>query len=359
MDSLFKKVLESGVIIAFSSTLFILIGFMSKFAQNRVLGISTLNLDAISYIEQAGNFFIQTSQIIFNFQFNTEYININFSILCLYIFLWILLLLPPQIFKDIYTYSEKKVKYFYFIKKSYFIFLGLILSIVLLFSIISNIFTPIVAVKSILQIQERNINQVELFRKAEKHNFSYEKKPPRYNKDIITPYEKNHNIERQDSTNKINFLFNMTHQNNKFNGLNSKNTYLTIFLLITILTSMLIIILYRYKNYLQKIHKIIVSLLIAYIIIFISYTHGVLGLNYEYPIVDISYKVDKKITKLKNVILLENNNKRVIILNRLNYMRILEIPYNSVQIIEQKSKLFLLQNCSNTEGETKLCEELF
>ena len=359
MDSLFKKVLESGVIIAFLSSLFILIGFMSKFAQNRVLGISILNLNAISYIEQAGNFFIQTSQIIFNFSFNTEYININFFILCLYIFIWILLVLvPTHLYKDVYNFLKSKIKYFP-IKESFFVTLGLFTSIVLLFSIISNIFTPIVGVKSIFQVQERNIEQIKLFTQAENHNFSYEKNPDKYNNFIIQPYERNHNIERQDSTNKINFLFNIAHNNSKLNGLNSKNTYLTIFFLIVILLIMLILILYKYKSYIQKIHKIMVSLLLAYILIFISYTHGVVGLNYEYPIVDISYKVDKSITKLRNVILLENNSKRIIILNRLNYMKMIEIPYSSIQIIEQKSKLLLFQNCSNLEGETKLCEELF
>ena len=332
---------------------------MSKFAQNRVLGISTLNLDAISYIEQAGNFFVQTSQIIFNFEFNTEYININFFILCLYIFIWILLILVPhQLYKDIYNFLQTKSKHFY-IKKSMFVFSGFFLSIVLLFFIISNIFTPIVGVKSVFQIQEKNIAKIKLFKQAENYNFLYQKNPDKYNKFIIQPYEKNHNIEHLNSTNKINFLFNITHKDSKFNGLNSKNTYLTIFLLITILTMMLMVILYRYKSYFQKIHKIMVSFLIVYIVLFISYTHGVIGLNYEYPIIDINYKVDTNTTKLKNVILLENNNKRVIILDRLNYMKIFEIPYSSVQTIEQKSKLFLFQNCSNTEGETKLCEELF
>ena len=96
-----------------------------------------------------------------------------------------------------------------------------------------------------------------------------------------------------------------------------------------------------------------------YITIFIAYAHGAIGVSYSYPLVNIKYTINEKIQELQNVFILENDGKRIVILDRLNYMKIIEMPYSNIKSITQKAKIFLFKNCSQKKGDIKLCEEFF
>ena len=82
MSNTVKEVVKSGAIIGFITSLLLFIGFISKFAENRVLGIQFDGFKLNSYIEQSGRFFLQTFQAIYKlFDISTltlfQYINVN------------------------------------------------------------------------------------------------------------------------------------------------------------------------------------------------------------------------------------------------------------------------------------------
>lgn len=335
MEGLFKKIIESGVFIAIASSIFIVIGFISKFANNRVLGIQSSSIDTTTYIEQSGNFFLQSIQVIFHPIWNTEYLELNFIWLCLFIILVLILII---------------IKYIKFFNNNLLKRVVLLSLIIVGFLIISTLFNSIIKVESVLQ--PKKIQVIKSFVQAMEYNVTYIKSPQKYNERIIKISEEAHN-----NTKGLNSLFSVvTNENDN----KRKETYLTIIILGIFILIMLWISFYLHKESIQKIHKYMLFLLVNYFILFLSYTHGVLGTSYNYPIADLEYKIGKKDYKAENVIILENNSNRILFLNRLNYMKIIEIPYTNVSVLEQKAKIKLFKNCSqNEKGEIKLCEEYF
>jgi len=347
MNIFLKKLIESGVIIAIISSLFIMIGFISKFANNRVLGIYNSNIDTTSYIEQAGSFFLQSLQFFLKPTWYTNYIPFNFGLILLFIILIVIMISLK--YMRIFKITLRRIKLF----KIIFVYKNLIsLLIILSFLIISTLFSSIVTVESVLQ--PKKIDNIKLFTtNAIDFNATYIKTPKKYNQHIINPYEQTHN------TKGIKKLFNLSTEQNE---IKRKQTYLTIVILIIIIVGILMIILNLCKQYIQKIHKIMLGFLFSYSIFFLSYTHGALGVSFSYPLVNLEYKIDDKVHKIKNIILLENNMKRVLLLNRLDYMKIIEIPYSNILVLEQKAIIELFKNCSKSsekEKKVELCEESF
>lgn len=127
-------------------------------------------------------------------------------------------------------------------------------------------------------------------------------------------------------------------------------------LIILIISVTAIILIINHQNILGK--WLIFSFTSAQVIL-IPFNYGILGTNYQYPVVSLSYmekneKAQEIILHKDGVFLLAKSQESLIIYDRVNFFQISYIPQASVVHLEQVFTSSPFSNCSN--GEFKPCE---
>lgn len=340
-----SELFKSGTILAFISSFLLLTGFISGFAQSRVLGIPTTNNDFTLYVERGGNFLIQSIQSLYSFPFFYHYLNINIAILIAITLLITLLI--------IFKYKYHKSCFNIEIPERLMNLAIPILIFVLVFYIVINLQKPFLRISSI--IQPTSSFEINNIKNAIRNGITYDTSLEFYNL-IIKDFYNDKFIECQNNKSPK-CLFDIR---NNLNSDSSKKTYISLLQIIIVLSLTLLITTYLAN---EKIKAYLKSCVYFYIFtqsLIIPYIHGTIGIDYIYPIVDISISNgDKEDVKLSKVIYLSNHLGKLYFLDRKKYMAIYSFETSNIKSITQLSKISLFVNCSQKEGEVVLCEESF
>jgi hypothetical protein len=131
------------------------------------------------------------------------------------------------------------------------------------------------------------------------------------------------------------------------------NALMLIILILTITTIVLII------NHQNIVIKWLIFFFTSAQVILIPFNYGILGTNYQYPVVSLIYtekdnKAKEIILHKVGVFLLAKSQENLIIYDRVNFFQISYIPQGSVVHLEQTFISSPFSNCSN--GEFTPCE---
>jgi len=351
--NILKDVIKSGAILGFFIVIMIPIGFVSRFAEGRVLGFSFENLSVNSYLEHSGKFILQTLQAVYIFPFYTEYINIKFLLLVIILITILIYIIPFDKVPLPFFYKIYKI-----IKTEKCMRLFCIINILIFYILLLNIFIPFIHVKSV--IQPTTMSELMILKKSSQILTYSKENSFKYSK-LIDKYvsKKFCNCQDNKNTNRLAFcLFNWKSYNNTNKR---KNTYITIVHILLCLLVLFILISKIIKKYSVNWQKKMFKMALYYLffcIIILSFLHGVLGLDYSYPVVNIKFKNGQSIN---GVFLINKNSQFINLLNRKNYLTINKLFLsNDILSIDQKFSASPFKNCNiNSKGKIILCEEKY
>ncbi len=123
-------------------------------------------------------------------------------------------------------------------------------------------------------------------------------------------------------------------------------------MLIILIVSITAIILVNYRQH-TSIRWLLFFFALAQAIL-IPFNCGILGIQYQYPVISLAYTEKDKVLHKDGVFLLAKSQDNLVVYDRLNFFQISYIPQSSVMNLEQVFTSSPFSNCSN--GDFKPCE---
>lgn len=331
----FHETIKSGVIISIVTAISVIIGFVSSFAESRVLGLPFENTNAATYLLQTGKMILQTLQSlqsIFETKWPLEYLlsykwwGIIVCGICV-----ALAVVRGRYLNIIPDWLRKILQR---------ILSGLGLGIVCLS--IGSIMTDYYMVRNVLQHNSMFGWEMHEYISHSFHNGHDLDARDAYNTEIVSEYYKSYMDDFPER------LFNPLTENNQQLR---KGTYLVVVVLLTLFYVFTLLL--TFKKWLRY-------TIFAFACTALSYVHGVVGTSYTFPVVTVYYTHGEAIVRQRNgLLLLREGTEYQILIDRGDFMKIYRIPKNAILSIEQKGKIDLFQNCAKRNGEVVLCESTF
>lgn len=146
---------------------------------------------------------------------------------------------------------------------------------------------------------------------------------------------------------------------NTYDPLGNDEKRMNVLRLMILMVSVTAIILVSYRRY-TWIKWLIFFFSFAQAIL-IPFNCGILGSNYQYPVISLAYtekddKAKESVLHKEGVFLLANSQDSLIIYDRLDFFQISYIPQSTVIHLEQFFNGSPFSNCSSNNGDFKPCE---
>lgn len=320
-----------GLVLAFYAS-----GFLSFIAYYRVLGIS-VDGDLQTYAELAGKnviFILQTFVILLTKPSHLLAIFDNLSWAGSAIYIWMLaialLLIAYSVFKLV-THSIIIIIQ----QKPYTIKIQFLFIIVMM---ISAFYIEIQPFNSDNVLQANNLAE---FYQEKQNLINYEQQTKKIDYSRRT--------KKFAEFNSDNFFFS-TQKGKDTEGKDAIRTNALMLIIIVACLSGAVLALYRQ----YMIIKWLIFFFALAQAIFIPFNYGILGEQYQYPVITLDYSAKDKILHKEGVFLLAKSQSNLVIYDRLNFFTISYIPQSTVISIEQVFSSSPFSNCST--GDFKPCE---
>lgn len=351
MERFFKQAVMNGALVGLGGAFIIVAGFISNFAESRVLGISEDVSDSVlGYAEKGGDYIIQAGQAVYRFPLNFTYIPMDcFSLVCLgivlVVFVCALIVKFAKPAADDSISSGEKRKYFCFMSGKqgcYNLFSAMLL--IAAFALSINIFSGILTIQSVIlpaSVSGPEAGALALWEKGAK------KAPYVY---VLRKFAR---CETNDKP--VSCLFDWR---NDRNGVNErKETFITI-----IQMALILVVVATISRRLCQ-HKLISSGFIVFLMLqgfFSAYTHGAISSSYSYPIISIFERSNlRDKPAISGVFLISRQDKSLLLLDRRKGLHYLYYDLNGKSTIQVHAYASPFENCSLKETGFELCEESF
>lgn len=321
-----------GLVLAFYAS-----GFLSFIAYYRVLGISYVEGDLQTYAELAGKniiFILQTFIMLLTKPSHLLAIFDNISWTGSAIYIWMLtvclLLISYGIFKFVVHSIITRIRQNTYTIKAQFLFIIVMM--------ISAFYIEIQPFKSDNVLQVNNLAE---FYQEKQNLLNYEQQTKKI--------DYSRRAKKFAEFNSDNFFF-ATQKGKDTDGKDALRANALMLIIIVVSLSATVLALYR-QHYLIKWLIFFFALVQA---IFIPFDYGILGEQYQYPVITLDYSAKDKILHKEGVFLLAKSQHNLVIYDRLNFFTISYIPQSTVISIEQVFSSSPFSNCST--GDFKPCE---
>ncbi|MFZ2726780.1 MAG: hypothetical protein WAX77_11055 [Methylococcaceae bacterium] len=349
-----KLISQSAANFAAVIAVFYVSGFLSFLVYYRVLGIDNIEGSTQIYAEFAGRsliLIIQTFLISPIVLFNDK---INFDWGGNALIIWTVITVSLIAFELVAKFYLRPRNIYLIEKNRIARFICLVCLVGITLPILS-IETEIVSVRNVLQpfkINDfaeisKNVLRIQEEKLAE-NNLS--------NKDMLRSLDKfaEKIVARNTKIASVKDLFRTNVQERDLDGGDKERFHA--FMTLILATAITISLLFTFNSlYKHRTIEIIVIVFIISQILFVPFLYGVLGKEYKYPVISFVYRdINNNVVKREGVILIEKNNDKLIIYDRLNFFR---FDYIAEASIIDLQKVFTTSPFSNCSDERfKPCE---
>jgi hypothetical protein len=194
------------------------------------------------------------------------------------------------------------------------------------------------------------VNFLALYKKQQNIvNFEQKSKKTQYQKrlELFSEYQNGNEVN---NTDKSQITFFSTPKTNDVLGNDSKRINALMLIILIVSITAVALVFYR-KNITIQWMLFLFSLAQA---VLIPFNYGILGTNYQYPVISLQYTENNKPVDLQAVFLLAKSDDNLIIYDRLGFFQIRYLPKSSVINLKQLFTGSPFSNCAN--GEFKPCE---
>lgn len=329
-------------------------GFLSFLVYYRVLGIDNIEGSTQIYAEFAGRSLILIIQtfLISPIVLVNDHVNFDWGGRALIV--WAELTLFLIVFEIVSKFFLRPRAIYLFEKNKIARFICLLCLVIVTLPILS-IETEIISVRNVLQpfkindFAEMNNNVLRIQNDKLADNSLT-------NKDMLRNLDKfaERIIAKNEKITSVKDLFRTNTQGRDLDGGDRERFHA--FMTLILATAITIILLFTYNAlYKNRTIEIIVIVFIISQVLFIPFLYGVLGKEYKYPVIAFSYRdINNNVIKREGVILLEKNNDKLIIYDRLNFFRFDYIAEDSIIDLQKVFTTSPFSNCS--EERFKPCE---